>query len=108
LAVPGDRRDEDIRAVGALASTLDVVVLKEHAKYRRGRAPGVIADLMREGFLEAGGDPARVSIVLDEQDAVATVKALLRPGDLALFIADDGPAALRAFETKGTAVTKRS
>jgi cyanophycin synthetase len=99
LAVPGDRRDEDIRAVGALASALDVVVLKEHPNYRRGRAPGAIAALMRDGLLAAGADPARIIMALEEQDAVASVKSLMRAGDLVLFIADDGPAAMKAFET---------
>ena len=97
FGVPGDRRDDDIRAVGALGAQLDFVVMKEHSQYMRGREPGEVAGLMREGFIQAGGDAAQVALTDDEQEAVATIRRMLRAGDLVLFLADDAAAVARAF-----------
>jgi cyanophycin synthetase len=97
FGVPGDRRDDDIRAVGALGARLDFVVMKEHSHYMRGREPGEVAGLMRDGFIQAGGDAAQVALTDDEQEAVATILRMLRAGDLVLFLADDAPAVARAF-----------
>jgi cyanophycin synthetase len=97
LGIPGDRTDDDIRALGALAAPLDVAVFKEHPDYRRGRAPGEIARLMREGLRAAGGELARVRDALDEEQGVAVVRDLLRPDDLVLYVADEPARVTAAF-----------
>jgi cyanophycin synthetase len=93
LHAPGDRRDEDIRAVGALGAPLDVVILKEDPTIRRGRAPGETIRLLREG-LDAAGTRALVIEALDETLAAAALLDLLREGDLAIFVAADAPAVI--------------
>ena len=94
LAVPGDRRDEDIRAVGRLSAGLDHVVIKEDAD-PRGRAPGETARLIAEGLLAAGQPPETIEHVPSESAAVARAVALRADGDLAFVLAEDVRAILR-------------
>ena len=94
LSAPGDRRDEDLRAIGALATVVDHAIFKEHEHYRRGRDAGETARVLTEGFLDAGGRPDRVATFAEERDAVAHALAMMRPGDVALIIADDMAAVL--------------
>jgi cyanophycin synthetase len=88
VTVPGDRRDEDIRAVGRLCAGFDRVVLKEDEE-RRGRAPGEIARLLREGLREAGMADEAIAIVMSEPEAVAHALDTMRGGDLVVVLADD-------------------
>jgi cyanophycin synthetase len=94
VTMPGDRRDDDLRALGETAARLDHVIVKEHPKYRRGRPPGAVARLISEG-LEAGGLPAdRRETVLAEPEAVARALDLMEEGDLVVIVADDTDAVL--------------
>ena len=88
LAAPGDRRDEDIRAVGRLAGGLDHVIVKEDDD-TRGRAPGATAALVIEGLREAGVPADRIEVVASELDAVDRVVSMLETNDLAVFLVDD-------------------
>jgi cyanophycin synthetase len=70
ITMPGDRRDEDIRAFGCLAGQhFDELIIREDTN-TRGRPRGAIAALLRDAAIEAGMDPASVSIVLDELHSV--------------------------------------
>ena len=89
IGAPGDRRDEDLRAIGALATVVDHAVFKEHAHYRRGRAAGETAGMMREGFLAAGGQPERVRAFAEEHEAIDYALGVMQQGDVAVVIADD-------------------
>src|SRR5688500_14897577 len=88
LAAPGDRRDEDIRAVGRLAGSLDQVIVKEDDD-RRGRQRGEVASLIIEGLRESGVSDEQVEIVHSELEAVDRAVSLLGPNDLAVVLADD-------------------
>lgn len=86
---PGDRRDCDILEMGALASkTFDILVFREDRELR-GRAPGSIAGLLRQGAVSAGCAPDRIHIALNETDAIDTFLQMARPRDLLLMTADD-------------------
>jgi cyanophycin synthetase len=66
IAIPGDRRDEDIRAFGQIAATaFDEVIVREDA-HTRGRARGEVAGILRESLVGAGLDPAKVTVETDE------------------------------------------
>jgi cyanophycin synthetase len=88
VAAPGDRRDEDIRGVGALCAGLDRVVVKEDDD-RRGRRPGEVADLLADGLLAAGFPSERIEAVHTESEAVAHALSLVGEGDLLVVLADD-------------------
>ena len=86
VSIPGDRRDEDIRTMGAIAArAFDHVVFRE-APDGRGRVRGEVNKLMGEGALAAGADPRRVRQILAEEDAVSASLELARPGDLVVLL----------------------
>jgi cyanophycin synthetase len=88
LAAPGDRRDEDLRAVGRLAGSLDHVIVKEDHD-RRGRERGAVASLIIEGLRESGLPDERIEVVHSEIDAVERAVSLIETNDLAVVLADD-------------------
>ncbi|HEU4699222.1 MAG TPA: cyanophycin synthetase, partial [Gemmatimonadales bacterium] len=93
LAAPGDRRDEDIRAIGRLSAGFDHVIIKEDDD-RRGRGPGEVPTLLREGLLAAGYPPERIELVLAEADAVRRGLDRLDEHDLLVVMAVDVSAVL--------------
>jgi len=93
ITAPGDRRDEDIRELGRLAAGLDHVIIKEDSDLR-GREPGEIAGLVREGLVAGGLSEDEIEVVADELDAVDRGIALLDDRDLIVMLADDVPAVL--------------
>jgi cyanophycin synthetase len=95
LTAPGDRRDEDLRAIGALGVGLDLLVAKEHPHYRRGRPVGEIAARIAEGARAADLPSERVELFDDEPAAVARALDLMTAGDLVVIVADDFDAVLR-------------
>jgi cyanophycin synthetase len=88
VAGPGDRRDEDIRAIGLeVAGRFDHYICRRDDGLR-GRAdaevPTMIADVLRE----RGVPQSAIEVIPDEQAAIAAALALGRPGDLLLVFAD--------------------
>lgn len=83
----GDRRDEDmIRQGHMLGNFFDRVILYEGA-YVRGRQPGDITQLFREGMAVGARVRSRVSFVT-WTEAVQCAMAELQTGDLLLIQAD--------------------
>jgi cyanophycin synthetase len=94
IAAPGDRRDDDIRSVGRLfAAGLDHAILKEDVDLR-GRQPGEIAALLRQGLIAGGMADERIEFVPMERDAVARGLAMMEERDLVVITAVDVPAVL--------------
>lgn len=86
VSIPGDRRDEDIRTMGAIAArAFDRVVFRE-APDGRGRSKGEVNQLMGEGALAAGADPRCIRQIIAEEDAVTACLQLARPGDLVVLL----------------------
>jgi cyanophycin synthetase len=84
---PGNRRDEDLAALGAqLAKMCDILYVYETDA--RGRAEGETAALIREGATSAGSDCA-VHVIMDEHEAVRRAIADAQPGDFLLLLVDD-------------------
>ncbi len=82
ITVPGDRPDESIFKVGALAGAgFDYVFIREDADLR-GRKPGEVAEILRQGALSSGLPESRLNIVLPELTAFARVVEFARPNDL--------------------------
>jgi len=86
VSTPGDRRDEDIREMGAIAASLfDVVIFRERPD-GRGRSPGGVLALLTEGALEAGLAEDRLHSVLDEFEAARLALTMARPDDLVVLM----------------------
>ena len=93
VATAGDRRDDDMRELGAVAAQhFDVVVVREDERLR-GRAPGETAALVAEGAqaaMDEGGVRCRqVEVVLEEVDAVRHCMARANPGDVVVLCVDN-------------------
>ncbi len=87
-SAPGNRRDEDLMALGAqLAKMHDVLFVCENDP--RGRAPGGAADLLRRGAEGAGTRRCRVEVVMQEEDAVGRAMDVASEGDLLVLLVDD-------------------
>jgi cyanophycin synthetase len=89
LMAAGDRRDDDIREVARVAArAFDVIVAKEDES-PRGRRPGEVAELLRQGAIAGGVPEDRVFVKIDEREAVDFTLDLAKPGDLVVVFADD-------------------
>ena len=85
-SAPGNRRDEDLRDVGAqLAQMHDLLFICETDP--RGRTVGEAASLMRAGA-ESGDGICNVEVVMDEHEAVAKALDAAAEGDLLVLLVD--------------------
>ncbi len=89
LAVPGDRRDEDIREVARVAAGWCDYYICRRDDQLRGRRPDEVPLLLCEGLRSAGVPAERISVVPSEADATLTALGTARPGDLLLLFADN-------------------
>jgi cyanophycin synthetase len=99
IAAPGDRRDDDIRALGRVCAVLDRVIVKEDHD-RRGRAAGEAAALVIEGLREGGLAEDRIETIATEAEAVECLLRNLGEGDLGVVLADDVPAVLAQIQPR--------
>ncbi len=89
ISVPGDRRDEDIRAsVEACLPHFTHFVCKADNN-RRGRGHDEVPQLIRTYLLEQGIDDANIWVVPDEVDAVNHALEAGEEGDLVVITGDD-------------------
>ncbi|WP_200841082.1 glutamate ligase domain-containing protein [Geminicoccus flavidas] len=83
--IPGDRRDEDIREMGALAARyFDEIIFREDPA-RRGRRPGEIVSLLTEGACAVGFPQEQIRRILDEDEAANACLGAAQPGDLVVL-----------------------
>jgi len=89
LAAPGDRRDEDIRAIAAeAAGHFDYYILKADDN-RRGRDDREVPLMLQQELIESGVNKEQTQIVSDETLAVDTGLQEAKDGDLLLIFGDD-------------------
>ena len=93
ITVPGDRRDEDIRACGRCCAGFDHIIVREDTD-RRGRDPGATASLVAAGLREAGVADDRISVVLDEVEAIRMGIGMVSDDDVLVVLADKVPGTL--------------
>ena len=89
LSAPGDRRDEDIHAIGAVAAAAgfdQYICRRDDALRGRGtdEVPAMLADALR-GY---GVEESRITVIADEQRAIDAALRMARPADLVLVFAD--------------------
>jgi cyanophycin synthetase len=88
VAGPGDRRDEDLRAIAeAVAGRFDHYICRRDDGLR-GRGPDEVPLLIRGVLLAKGVPEAAITVIPDEQEAIASALRLGQPGDLLLIFAD--------------------
>ena len=88
LSHAGDRSDQDVRDVTAMALNLqpDYVLAVELFDYLRGRKMGEIPTLISDECLKRGMTHEQVIFASSPSDGTAKVLDQLKPGDLALLL----------------------
>jgi len=88
LAGPGDRRDADLIAIAnAVAGRFDHYICRRDDSLR-DRAPDEVPRLQATALRAAGVPESAISIIPDEQEAIAAALSMGQPGDLLLIFAD--------------------
>jgi cyanophycin synthetase len=102
IATAGDRRDDDMRELGAIAAHhFDVVVVREDVALR-GRPRGTTAALVAEGVrrtMAEGGRCKQVEVVTEEIEAVRHAMSRANPGDLVVVCVDQHPGVMAELES---------
>jgi len=89
LAAPGDRRDEDIRAIADEASGhFDHYICRADDR-RRGRGEDEVPKMLRDQLLANGIEDSAIELIPDEVASVARVLDMAQEGDLVVIFADD-------------------
>jgi len=88
LAGPGDRRDEDLRAIAQVVAGRFAHYICRRDDSLRERKPDEVPRIMAAALSDAGVREAAISIIPDEQEATAAALAMGRQGDLILIFAD--------------------
>ena len=89
IAMPGDRRDEDIVAAARIvAKGFDEFICKADDNLR-GRGSDEVPQLMRKTLLEEGVDDRAIKVIPSETAAVDGGLAASEQGDLLIILGDD-------------------
>lgn len=89
ISSPGDRRDEDIKALaGTAVGHFDYFICKADDN-RRGRGDNEVPEMIRQQLVDQGVSDDAVEIVTDEQKAVARSLEYCQEGDLLIIFGDD-------------------
>ncbi|MDF2500326.1 MAG: cphA [Anaerosporomusa subterranea] len=98
IAAPGDRRDDVVVNVGRIAGRgFDMIYIKEDEDLR-GRQPGEIAALLKQGVIESGYPAEAVTLVLSEYTAVWTALSQAQPEDLIVVFYEKYDVVKRAID----------
>ena len=88
LSAPGDRRDEDIKAIARVAGkAFDRIILRRDDD-PRGRGADEVPRMMEAELIESGYPRDSIVVVPDEQAAIQAALESSKRGDLLLIFAD--------------------
>jgi len=93
----GDRTDDLIRELArdAWAIGLDRVVVSELGKYRRGREPGEVFEIIKDELLRAGALDSQIKHFEEEMESFLSALDWAQPGDLVILLALGGAAEIQ-------------
>ncbi len=103
VATAGDRRDEDIRALGETAARYFERIIVREDDHLRGRQPGETAALLEEGVRRAMAHGARCESVTTELEEMAATRAALdagAPGDVVVVCVDHANAVWKELQRR--------
>jgi cyanophycin synthetase len=89
ISAPGDRRDEDIRAIAEMAAGHFDYYICRCDDNRRGRGPDEVAVMLKNKLLESGVDAKNIEVIPDEQEATSRALEIATTGDLVLVLGDN-------------------
>jgi cyanophycin synthetase len=89
ISAPGDRRDEDIKEIAAIAAPYFDHFICKADDNRRGREEDEIPQLQKKSLIDNGIDKSKINIIADESYAVDAGLKMAEEGDLLLILGDD-------------------
>lgn len=89
LSAPGDRRDEDIRAIARIAAPGFSRFVLRADDNPRGRTSDEVPNLLRDELLTCGVPKESIAVVADEQQAIERALSICEHGDLLLIFGDE-------------------
>ena len=89
LSAPGDRRDEDIREIAAIAAGHFDHFICRCDDGRRGRGDDEVAVMLKNKLLEEGISADQIEVIPDEQEATRHALEMADSGDLILVLGDN-------------------
>lgn len=88
VTCPGDRRDEDVKAIARkVAGHFDAYICHSDDD-PRGRAPDAVPQLIKETLLAAGVSEEAIQVVPREEESIATALGMARQGDLVMVFCE--------------------
>ncbi|WP_172327167.1 cyanophycin synthetase [Mangrovicoccus sp. HB161399] len=88
VTCPGDRRDQDIKAIAAkVAGKFDHYICHSDDN-PRGRTPEEVPGIIRDELIALGVSPEAIDIVPKEEESVQAALDMARPNDLVLIFCD--------------------
>ncbi len=99
IGAPGDRRDEDILELGQLAAKMFKLIFIKEDKDLRGRAPRVVADLLRQGVAAIDANIPCITI-LDEEEALVAALDSAPQNSLVVVFPDKVDSAIGIIEAR--------
>ncbi len=89
FAMPGDRRDEDIKEVARIiAGNYDHYICRRDDRLR-GRGPEEVPTIMRDALIANGVDAKNITIIPEEEKAVHAALEMAKQDDFVLVFGDD-------------------
>ncbi|WP_032097024.1 MULTISPECIES: cyanophycin synthetase [unclassified Alteromonas] len=89
IAMPGDRRDEDIiESAKSVASTFDTFVCKADDD-RRGRGFDEVPQLLKKTLMEQGVAEKDIEVIPSEEESIDAALASCHAGDLIVILGDN-------------------
>ena len=89
LSAPGDRRDEDIREIAAIAAPHFDYFICRCDDNRRERGKDEVAVMLKNQLLEKGVASDCIEVIPDEQEATTRALEFAAAGDLVLILGDN-------------------
>ncbi|MDH5582840.1 MAG: cyanophycin synthetase, partial [Gammaproteobacteria bacterium] len=89
LSAPGDRRDEDIREIAAIAAGHFDYFICRCDDSRRGRGEDEVAVMLKDKLLQEGISIDKIDVIHNEAEAVARALEIAEAGDLILVLGDN-------------------
>ena len=90
LSAPGDRRDQDIKEIAALAAAgpFDAFIVRRDDKLR-GRGENEVPKILKAGLLAGGVPEENITVIADETQAMEHALRCCERGDLLLVFGDN-------------------
>ena len=89
VSAPGDRRDDDLRAIARIAGKAFDHIIFRRDEDRRGRGASEVPTLMQDTLIALGVPAAQLQVIVDEQQAIDAALKLAQPGDLLVIFGDN-------------------